>query len=555
MCNACLISLFFWLIAIGTIIFSYSRLKKYWLEREHAVDALSVANQIITRSPAVAFLLQNDKKKPVEFVTSNVEKLLGYKAEQFIDGALTFMECVHPGDRQQLREELSKHTNDIAINSFEHKPYRIITKTGAIKWLEDTTYIRRDSKGRAIHFEKMLIDITIRQRATEKATLLAKIIEESFNEIYIFEGENLRFILVNQGALHNIGYSIEELKKRTPFDIAPEYTAESFNTLIEPLRTKEKDRIVFTTTHRRKDGSRYPVEVHIQMSQDAALFLAITLDTSERKKLEEQLLINEKMTTIAGLAAGVAHEINTPLSGILQSIQLLEMGFDPSVTSNQQSAAKHQLNLHALRRYLQEKELDFFLSGIRQSATTASQIVSDLLQFCRPGDKQYEKTNIPELIERSIELAKTDYHLKKRNRIQDVQFIQEHVEPLLTIDCVAMEIEQVLINLIKNSCQAMSLSAQKRPTITIRTRQRTKTALIEVGDNGPGIPQEIRAKIFDPFFTTRDIDQGTGLGLAVSYTIICDNHKGTIEVKSTPGKETTFVIELPLTRESQLIMA
>lgn len=274
-------------------------------------------------------------------------------------------------------------------------------------------------------------------------------------------------------------------------------------------------------------------------------------DITERKKLEEQLLVSEKMTIIAGLAAGVAHEINTPLSGILQSIQLVEMGLDPATPANREIAEKHEINLDKVAEYIRDKELDFFFKGIRESAVTAARIVADLLQFSRPHESQWTVSNLIKVIERAVALAKSDYSLKKENNINNVTFVYEFPSFLPEVKCMAMEIEQVIINLIKNSCQAMieGTVSLKNPKIIIKSYQVEDNVVIEVVDNGPGVSKEISHQVFDPFFTTKEVGVGTGLGLSVSYSIICVKHGGDIEVESIPNEVTSFKISLPINKE------
>jgi signal transduction histidine kinase len=265
--------------------------------------------------------------------------------------------------------------------------------------------------------------------------------------------------------------------------------------------------------------------------------------------MEEQLLISEKMTTIAGLAARVAHEINTPLSGILQSIQLIEMGFDPSRDDNQQLAAECDINLSKVQDYLQKKDLTYFLSGIRNSANSAAHIIADLLQFSRPQESDLARVSLAELIGRSIELAKTDYSLKKEYNILNVKFIQQDSSENLQLYCVAMELEQVFINLIKNSCQAMvEQKGFRDPQIILRTKRCGSMVVIEFEDNGPGMDEGTSLQVFDPFFTTKEVGKGTGLGLSVAYSIINEKHGGSIRVEKTSYEGTQFTIELPMER-------
>ncbi len=270
-------------------------------------------------------------------------------------------------------------------------------------------------------------------------------------------------------------------------------------------------------------------------------------DITDRRQMENQLLQSEKMATIAGLAAGIAHEVNTPLSGILQSVQLIEMGLDPLLSKNRAAAAEYGVDLSKVQAYLQGKELDFFLGGIRESATHAAQIIADLSQFSRPQVNEPVLTNLPDLIDHAVELAKTDYTLKRKYNILNIEFIREYSPALPDVVCVPTDIEQVLINLIKNSCQAMATGTYSSgPVIILRAEQHNNMATIEVEDNGPGMELDVSRHVFEPFFTTKDVGEGTGLGLSVSYSIICDKHGGTLDVLSSPDHGSTFSLSLPI---------
>ncbi len=148
-----------------------------------------------------------------------------------------------------------------------------------------------DLEATTTSIENLNKEITERKYAEERTKSIAYILEDSLNEIYIFDAKTLRFIQVNKGGRLNLGYSVEELSSLTPLDLKPEFTVESFAKMVEPLRTGEKKRIQFMTVHRRKDGSLYDVEVHLQLStfQSSPVFVAIILDITERKKMEETL--------------------------------------------------------------------------------------------------------------------------------------------------------------------------------------------------------------------------------------------------------------------------
>jgi PAS domain S-box-containing protein len=275
--------------------------------------------------------------------------------------------------------------------------------------------------------------------------------------------------------------------------------------------------------------------------------LCMIEDITEQKKMEEQLLLNEKLATIAGLAAGVAHEINTPLSAILQAHQLVEMGLSPKEMRSKEKAAKCNVDLEAVQEYFKKNELDYFMDGIRESALKAANIIKSLLEFCRPNEGCFSTANLEDIMESSLLLSQADYDMKKKYGISNVQIIKEYAPDLPSVICVPVEIEQVILNLLKNSVQAMAeADLAGKPCITLRTATTGNKAVIEVEDNGPGIPEDIKSNIFDPFFTTRDVGIGVGMGLSVSHAIIVDKHKGEIRVESEPGQGAKFIVELPL---------
>lgn len=272
----------------------------------------------------------------------------------------------------------------------------------------------------------------------------------------------------------------------------------------------------------------------------------VAKDITGWKKMEQRLFQNEKMTTIAGLAAGVAHEINTPLSAILQSLELVQRGFDPQNDQNKKIADRHDISLLNLHAYMAEKDLHYFIDGARQAAVTASEIIRNLLEFSRPRPGRNVPVDLKELIRTTLQLARADYELKKKYHLLDVDIVEEYASELPLVPCVSIEIEQVLLNLIKNALQAMAAQEGKQRRLTLRTEHIENTARIIVQDNGMGFDQETMKQIFDPFFTTKDVGEGTGLGLTIAYAIIHDKHQGKIEVSSTPGRGSTFTVILPL---------
>ncbi len=271
-------------------------------------------------------------------------------------------------------------------------------------------------------------------------------------------------------------------------------------------------------------------------------------DVTERVRLSELMVQTEKMISVGGLAAGMAHEINNPLASILQSAQVLLMHFDPDREANRKAADECGLNMEALKCYGEKRQVQLFLEGIRDAGKRAAKIVTSMLEFSRKSESRREPVDLNALLEKSLELASRDYNLNKKYDFRHVVIVREYDPNLGQVPCAHTEIEQVVLNLLTNAAQAMAGQGDRgqTPTITLRSRRTEGWAVIEIADNGPGTPEAVRKRVFEPFFTTKEPGTGTGLGLSVSYFIITSNHGGTIDMESQPGQGSTFTIRLPL---------
>jgi len=246
--------------------------------------------------------------------------------------------------------------------------------------------------------------------------------------------------------------------------------------------------------------------------------LGIARDVTETKKLEQQIQNSEKLASVGKLAAGVAHEINNPLGGILNCL--------------------YNLRKRTVSPARQEEYLASMEDGLRR----VQKIVRQLLDFSQQHDPEFSSTDINAVVERVLVLTN---HALLANQIRLDKQLPPDL-PELMVDRHMME--QVLMNLILNAVQAIKGSG----TITIRTRVIEETCQIDVEDTGCGIPPNVLPRIFDPFFTTKGTGEGTGLGLSVSLGIV-ERHGGQIRVDSEVGKGTVFTVCLPLTRERYAI--
>ena len=233
-------------------------------------------------------------------------------------------------------------------------------------------------------------------------------------------------------------------------------------------------------------------------------------DITSRVRLEEQLRENDKLSSIGLLAAGVAHEVNTPLTGISSYTQML-------LTQTPSSDVKHSI-----------------LEKIHRQTIRASDIVNNLLNFSRTGNASFSQLSIAKLLDDTLQL------LELQIRNTRIEIVREYSHTLPPVLGQAGKLQQVFLNLILNARDAMPDGG----TLRISASVHEDSLVVDFADTGEGIPSEYIAKIYDPFFTTKEVGRGTGLGLAVSYGII-QEHSGRIFVESEPGHGTCFRVKLP----------
>ena len=273
-------------------------------------------------------------------------------------------------------------------------------------------------------------------------------------------------------------------------------------------------------------------------------------DVTSRMRMEEVMVQTEKMMSVGGLAAGMAHEINNPLGGILQNVQNIFRRLSDALPGNRSTAETLDLDFESLTAYLEQRNIFHLLNRIKDSGERASTIVNNMLTFSRNSQSRKQPVNLAGLINKTIELAAHDYDLKKRYDFRNIQIVRRFDDDLPHVPCVATEMEQVVLNLLRNAAQALAEGklGGSRSQIVLRLSQQDHWAVIEVEDNGPGMDESTRKRVFEPFFTTKEIGLGTGLGLSVAYFIVTNNHNGSIRVESEPGSGTRFIISVPMAR-------
>ena len=386
--------------------------------------------------------------------------------------------------------------------------------------------------------QQLTKEIFEREQAEEKAIRFGNILERSLNEIYVFNAETLKFIQVNKSARKNLGYSMEELQRLTPLDLKPEFTSDSFLNLIEPLRSGNKDTIIFNTVHKRKDRSVYPVEVHLQFMalESLPVFVTIILDVTEKQMMEVQLEHAQKMEAIGTLAGGIAHDFNNILSAVIGYTEL-------SLSEAEKETA--------LYNNLQE---------VLKAGGRAKDLVKQILAFSRQADQELKPVQLKLIVNEALKFMRASLPTS----IEILQDIQS--DSMVIADTT--QIHQVLMNLCTNAGHAMEekggvlevklADVRLEADFTAKYPDLKPGSYVEltISDTGHGIPSHILDRIFDPFFTTKELGEGTGLGLSVVHGIV-GSYGGVITAFSEPGEGSTFkayfpVVERQLVRQTQV---
>ncbi len=339
-----------------------------------------------------------------------------------------------------------------------------------------------------------------------------------------------------------LGFRLQEIYPDLPVHV--EMIDEAIN-LSEP-RMQESVKIEHHGNTRYVDITVYPLH-----SLELTGAVIRVDDVTMRQKLDSMMLQNEKLKSLGELAAGMAHEINNPLAAILQSLQNIERRLSPDQAGNQAAATALGLDLKKMDAYLEAREIHRFLHGMESAGRRAAEIVRNMLEFSRSSSRQLEPAQLNEVAHNSVDFMRNAIEFSMPDLNEKLVIEEDYDNTLPQIPVSRVELQQVLVNLLKNAAQAVQEARRDTPLIRISTRYIPPLAEIRVEDNGTGMSLATSKQIFDPFFTTKVVGQGTGLGLSISHFIITQRHHGRIEARSTPDKGTTFIITLPLTQPGQ----
>ncbi|HEX9010869.1 MAG TPA: PAS domain S-box protein [Holophagaceae bacterium] len=498
----------------------------------------------------------------------------------FRDGANPLIYGVGPGDRYLGRLlEFVARKDDLAAmaagiievimgsRSTVVGEYPVASE-GTTRWYAATvTRFQCEGLQRVVVAHREITDRKVAEERLRHSENLFRLIAENAEDLIglaDFSGHGLYFSPSHETVL---GYRVDELKGMAPLAfLHPEdrdEVARSMRSMDEGGRTSIRKEVRL----RCKNGTLKTFEAHFAVISEGGdgqrQILVVARDITSRleaerarQRMEVELRQAQKLESIGQLAAGIAHEINTPTQYIgdntrfiLESLADLFRAVDATASLLKGPMPPSEGSLTAVQKALAEADLDYLREELPKAAEQSlegvarvSKIVGAMKEFSHPGSEEKTLADLNRAIESTATIS--------RNEWKYVADLEMELDPgLPPVPCHPGEINQVVLNLLVNAAHAIGevvKGSGGKGRIGIRTRREEGWALIQVEDTGTGIPESIRSRIFDPFFTTKGVGKGSGQGLAIAHSVVVDKHGGTIEFVSEPGQGTVFMVRLPL---------
>jgi PAS domain S-box-containing protein len=516
--------------------------------RRRAEDAESKLHTIVQNLPGVFYQRRLSPEGLINYpyVSGGIESLLGYTAAEVEAQPAYFSDAVDPADSADYQLGLARSARAMTPLNTQVRMRRL---DGQLIWTRVVAVPARQRDGSTV-WNCVCTDITAHRR-----------LENSFQEL--MQTAPLALLLVDEAGVVKLanphseslfGYSDEGIVGRSVKELLPEESQEA----LRHSRAEGSQRVLRA---RRGDGTDFDVEVVLSPVSflSGQQTLAVLTDVTERRRAEQQLLHAQKLEAIGHLAAGIAHEINTPSQYVTDNLQFLSDSFSDLLDlQNAQAqllsearqglpiaAETLQVTDSALLRadmeYLTE-QIPRALSQSMDGMQRIAHIVGAMKEFSHPGGADKQAVDLPRLVDNAVTVASNEWKYVAELKVES--------EPNLPlIPCHPDELGQVVLNLVVNAAHAIAEKQGKaggKGEIRIKIAHVGEWAELRISDDGPGVPAAIRHRIFDPFFTTKGVGRGTGQGLAIAHAVVVNKHHGIIDLQSTEGQGTTFIVRIPL---------
>ncbi len=514
------------------------------IERKRMEEALRKSEEqyrsLLEASPDA--IVAYNPEGHIIYINPAFEKTYGWQAGELAGRIIDF---VPEHEKEKTRQAVLRNLGgeDVSLET------QRLTKDGHLLDIHLKTSIVRDEKDQLQGTIVIHRDITEQKRVAAETNRLRNLlgnIVNSMPSVLVGIDQDGRVTQWNQRAAEETGVAADDAAGRKIDEVFPRLSAE-----MDRIGVAMEERRALHDPKRpyRADGeTRYEdITVYPLIANGVRGAVIRVDDVTERVQLEEMMVQSEKMLTVGGLAAGMAHEINNPLAGIMQNTQIARNRLSGASPADQRAAEAAGTTIETIRAFQEERGIIDMLEAVLDSGSRAAKIVNNMLSFSRKGDASRSKHSLPALLDSTVELAGSDYDLKKKYDFRKIEIYRDYHSGTPDIFCEGSKIQQVFLNILKNGAEAMAgnSTATTVPRFILRVQPELDMVRVEIEDNGPGMAAAVRKRIFDPFYTTKGNRGGTGLGLSVSYFIIMDNHDGSLTVESEQDKGARFIIKLP----------
>ena len=543
-------------------------------ETQRLLDQYVVKLKTVVAEKAREINLRKEANKKIKHLASFPEQSFNPIIEVDTTGAIVYNNTAATnvlkklGIKEDIKLFLPEDITEIIKSFLEKKDDDQLYREVEIEGLTFGAYVHLVHELNVIRI--YVRDITDHKQAAEQIHKLFTAVEQSPSAVLISDtGGKIEY--VNPKFTNITGYTTRDVIGKTPNILKSGHQSHNvykrmWNTIAADvewhgeLRNKKKSGELYwvSSSISALKNTKGLITNYINVSEDitrrklAEVELIETRDKAEKINEELQIEIakrkeleqNAKLAAVGKLAAGIAHEINNPLAFVYANLENLKTKFSlkirslidsydeldmPDKTRKAIEAKKEEINYTYLKTRITgmiEKSID--------GAGRMKKIVMDMKTFSRVDRAEVEEVNINESIETTLGILVHEY--KGRIEIK-----KEYDEQLPSVKCFISKLNQVFLNILANACQAID----GKGVICIRTGRDDGNIVIEIEDNGDGIPDDVKGKIFDPFFTTKPVGQGTGMGLSICHDII-QQHNGDLSVNGKKGEGTTFTIKIPI---------